>query len=420
MKLTIKNYQGHEDSTLEFVSPGINAIVGPNGHGKSSVIRAMKAVPLGDTLDRRHGTRETRVDIDGCTKAFVKTKGRYEIDGIIYEAMRNAVPKQVTDRLQLGPVNFRSQHQPYFLLSDSPGAVARAMNELTDLGVIDYVASSLRSEGRILTDIRKAYEADLYRERARVSALDWAVEANEDLQVIEGAKSLEETLFVQVSALQEISTQVFALQEKLSKLPPTGLIEEFTAVENRVLQLDTDQLEKLITEVEGYSSWLAAVPDSMDRELELSRNRLSKLLETGPLETLLARVTEYALDLEQCPDPKSDIDSLSAVSLPDCSELEALVAEVSKLEADRARLQGIEGWQLGMIDVQAAISAADFTGRAAQDLDTKLSALGRILTNKVEAELRYSMAEAEFNTLLKEAEVCPLCGGGTNETCLHS
>lgn len=46
----------------------------------------MKAVPLGDTLDRRHGTKETRVQIDGCAKSL-RVKGRYEIDGSSFEAL---------------------------------------------------------------------------------------------------------------------------------------------------------------------------------------------------------------------------------------------------------------------------------------------------------------------------------------------
>ena len=116
MKLTIKNYQGHEESELEFVSPGINAIVGKNGHGKSSIFRALRSVPLGDSLYRRKRTRETIVTIDGCTKGYVKSKNIYIVDDTEFKALRNLVPKEVTDRLQLKEINFRSQHNQYFLL----------------------------------------------------------------------------------------------------------------------------------------------------------------------------------------------------------------------------------------------------------------------------------------------------------------
>lgn len=128
MKLQIKNFQGHENSLMEFSGGGINAIIGPTGNGKSSIFRAMEALVLGKIMDRRHKTTSTSITLDGCSRIYEGGKGKYKVDDHEFAAMRKSVPGEVFDKLRLRDINFRSQHQPYFLLSDSPGAVARAMN----------------------------------------------------------------------------------------------------------------------------------------------------------------------------------------------------------------------------------------------------------------------------------------------------
>lgn len=419
MKLTIKNYQGHEESELEFISPGINAITGPNGHGKSSVIRAMKAVPLGDTLDRRHGTKETRVEIDGCAKVF-KGKGRYEIDGNSFEALRNHVPREVFQKLKLSDLNFRSQHQPYFLLSDSPGAVARAMNELTDLGVIDYVSSELKSEGRVLEDKRKALESDLAAERGKVTRLDWAVEADEDLKVIEQAQETLQELNSQLLKLQESISCIFEYQEKLSKLPPETLREDF---ERRIKELENIEVAEL-TELIRWSlenkAWLDSVPVSMEVSLALVTKTLSELPEISTLEDLIDKVTEYALDLRVCPDPKPDIERLGSFEFEEYDDLEDLVSSVSSLALARNELQKIEGWMEKMKEVRGAVLDAETANTRVESLSELLEETVGLVSSVDKAKEVCYKAKEEFDSLLRETGTCPLCGGATDETCVHS
>ena len=43
MKVQIKNYQIIKDANLEFI-PGLNVIIGPSNNGKTSILKAIKAL----------------------------------------------------------------------------------------------------------------------------------------------------------------------------------------------------------------------------------------------------------------------------------------------------------------------------------------------------------------------------------------
>ena len=40
-KISVKGFESHEDTVLDDLSPGLNAIVGISNSGKSSIVRAL-------------------------------------------------------------------------------------------------------------------------------------------------------------------------------------------------------------------------------------------------------------------------------------------------------------------------------------------------------------------------------------------
>lgn len=62
--IRLVDFQAFSDTTM-LLGPGVNALVGPNDHGKSSVVRALRAVFYGETRDGliRHGAKGTTVEL---------------------------------------------------------------------------------------------------------------------------------------------------------------------------------------------------------------------------------------------------------------------------------------------------------------------------------------------------------------------
>lgn len=421
MKLTIKNYQAHELSELEFQTPGINAITGPNGHGKSSIIRALRSVPLGESLDRRHGTKETKVDIDGVCKSYVSGKNQYEIGSVTHKALRSTVPKEVFDQLKLTAVNFRSQHQPYFLLHDSPGAVARAMNDLTDLGVIDYVASALKAESRLLDDIKKKQETDLNKEQQKLDSFSWVDEAQADLHLIE---SLQVSIQGEVSwilSIQEIVTQVNQLRGRLEKFPPASVFLAFDDKLSELESLNADVLTSVVNSCVEQRNWLESLPESVIMQLESSHQTLSKALETGSLATLLEQIAEYALDLELCPDPKPDIARLCDVpALEEVSLMGNLVDEAQGLAQALIKIGPAEDllqWSDLLVGGMNTLRKHEVER---VEVKNAITIVGDIYGQLLYKHTECIEAREEYKLLLEQTGICPLCGGQLSEDCIHS
>jgi hypothetical protein len=187
-RVHIKNFQSHEDTTLEF-HPGVNAIIGPSDQGKSAVFRALHWAlcnqPQGDDF-RRRGTKQTEVEVQtGKREAITRTKtasvntyalrqGGVEKE---YKSFKSSVPEDITTALNLSHLSWQHQHDAPFLLSRSPGEVARELNKVINLDAIDRAYSFLDGEIRstaALAKLETAREDDLAERLSRYGNLDEA------------------------------------------------------------------------------------------------------------------------------------------------------------------------------------------------------------------------------------------------------
>ena len=136
--------QGYRHATLT-LGPGVNALVGPNNRGKSTVIRALRAVFYGEARDSlvRAGARTATVEIGvagGRTLRFSRQPRRtpvnvwslHEPDGSVVlesgtrlETGGRAVPEWVGKKFgiaKVGDLDVHVAHQkfPVFLLGEPP------------------------------------------------------------------------------------------------------------------------------------------------------------------------------------------------------------------------------------------------------------------------------------------------------------
>lgn len=142
--IDLENFQAHIGLKIVF-DPRITTIVGPTDAGKSSIIRALGWVTLGGpvAVPANYGTKVARVAIgvDGHTviRQWGEDKNLYQLDDTEFKAFRGVVPGELAQLLCMSEVNFQRQlDQPYWL-SATPGEVARQLNRIINLDIIDRV-----------------------------------------------------------------------------------------------------------------------------------------------------------------------------------------------------------------------------------------------------------------------------------------
>lgn len=197
-KVTIKNFQSHEDTTLEF-SSGLNIIVGESNNGKTAILRAIMWVidnqPLGTDFIMA-GKDECSVTIafdDGTSITRGRTRkdtGYYDIyyydeNGTLqrgqYRGFTNAVPIEVANVHQMPKVNITkdiethlnvlSQLDPPFLITESPMVKASAIGRITGTHVLDAGVKETNKTIQSNKKASKIYADTLAEKQAELKAL---------------------------------------------------------------------------------------------------------------------------------------------------------------------------------------------------------------------------------------------------------
>lgn len=169
-KLILKNFESHKSSHFDF-SPKVNFITGASDQGKSSVRRALSWVvnnrPSGNDfvkdgenhtsvmlqIDRSRIMRELRKTKKGNTKDSI-----YKVNRETYEAIRSSVPERVNAVCNMSDVNIQSQFEPFFLLSSTPGNVAKAFNNIMGLDIVSDIlknANSIVNKAKLDIEVSK-------------------------------------------------------------------------------------------------------------------------------------------------------------------------------------------------------------------------------------------------------------------------
>jgi DNA repair exonuclease SbcCD ATPase subunit len=226
--------QGFRDATLP-LSPGVNALVGPNNHGKSTVIRALRAVFYGEVRDSlvRAGTGSARVEIgvaQGRVLRYVRQPKRtpvnlwslHEADGSLvqengttFETGGRDVPPWVErlygiTRVEELDVHVAHQKFPVFLLGEKPARRSAVLSIGREAGLIRDMQALQRE--RVTEDQRtiREGEREIARLRERLSALDGLDALAETLHGLHG----------EAGALAEAAARLrerMALAERLAR-----------------------------------------------------------------------------------------------------------------------------------------------------------------------------------------------------------
>lgn len=366
-QLEIENFQSHKKTEFEFV-PGINVITGPSDVGKSTIIRSMYSVvankPSGDAY-RRHGSKKTAVTLNGSvTKVRTGSDHRYELNGNTYKALRTSVPQEITDHLRLTSDNFQGQHDTFFLISDSPGQVAKTLNQVADLQIIDLSLQAVKQKVREAKSNKKFYEEEFKKQEEKVEDLQWVKELDKDYKVYEQLQSKADA--IDYSQLESQLDLIQTLQEEVDSLPDTTIDRGLLTSAEQEISIDYSYLEGLLTTIEANQ---VDIPDSSEDQ-KLIREAINQLdIDISGLESVVEAAEEALEDYNWYPET---IDDLSG--------------EIESLQTMDDRLQSVNNL-----------------------VDCCLTAQKR----EEGAIANYEKKKEDYEVRLRELEICPVCGGST-------
>jgi len=236
--------------------------------------------PLGDGFVSWGSKGETAVEVlldDGVS--IMHEPGSYSLikgkDRQDWSAIGTGVPETVTQALSISELSWASQMDAPFLLSASPGEVARTLNEVADLDKID---STLVNINRMARDNRSQLTETASRKQQLEIELSQYRGLDGQLKMIASLKEMER----KETALTELVISGIGLlthiKEVNDKLPAYDDVEkqiahiqqlqrlmiEATATENKI-----GLGQKKLDEVKGLRTRLSKVRDTTDAEAEL-------------------------------------------------------------------------------------------------------------------------------------------------------
>ena len=267
----IKNFQSHKNTQIDFDS-GVTVVIGGSDQGKSAILRAILwAVnnrPLGTDDIVSHWARDKKGKIEEEMLVQITTENGFVIrrrtenanqyalarigeKDVFFNAINKDVPEDIQKFFRLSDVNIQQQHDSPFLLSQSPGDVAKYFNKIVRLDVIDKVLSNAESARRDANKKIKECEQEKTSLEKQLEGYDWIEQAQE---LTERLSKINERIYQYDDAWQVIDCEVrdYAIQKEYLKDFPD--IKTANAIIEKIegIKIDYDALNELEKSIEKY------------------------------------------------------------------------------------------------------------------------------------------------------------------------
>ena len=241
-KLKIKNFQSHGETELEF-HKGVNIVVGASDAGKSTIIRAIRWIiwnrPSGDAIRSVWGG-ETSAEIVTDGVAIKRGKDKtdyYELYNgtgkpTVFKAIGTGVPEELNGVLNLSEINISYQLDAPFLLSETPGDVAKHFNRVAKLDMIDRATSNINSAIRDITSDIKHKDKQIENYTEELSKFDHLEKFEAEVEVLEGMEKLYDATWKKWTKLGALILDYNTVKEDIER-------------ESKILQ-DEEKVNKLL------------------------------------------------------------------------------------------------------------------------------------------------------------------------------
>lgn len=249
--ISIRNFQNHERLQLWF--DRITTLCGPSDRGKSAIVRALRWV----CLNKPQGSDYIRFGCEGSevvlqcdghsvSRSREANSNLYRLDEREYSAFSNQVPVDIEQLLNLSEDSFQLQHDPAYWLSLSPGQVAKELNHVINLELIDRCQANISSELRKARAVVEVTKNRLETAKKEAEELQWVKEASRSLQAIIAQKKALDDKLIKINKLVGVGLHQRELQNAANAKP-----EALLGKLNRVLELK-NRLSKL----QDLNTWI--------------------------------------------------------------------------------------------------------------------------------------------------------------------
>jgi predicted ATPase len=304
-----KNFQSLKDLEIELGK--FTVIVGASSSGKSAFIRALRAIAdnalHSDNI--MQGTKHASVAVttESATITIERSVGGTSVYKVAqhgseessYTKLNRQVPAQVTAALGIVPstkevtsINFASQHDAPYLLTESSGNAARILGELTNVSTIFAAvreASKRAKAASTLLNVRKKDQEAVIASIVEYKDINTQAKAMQQVEDIWGeAQALEESR----QALQSCIVRSIAASEALSEvsfIPETPSLDEILD-EQKTLQEFKALLKQAILATKQISTAANTIQAASAEILEAEKQLHDLLTDAGQCPLCLQEV----------------------------------------------------------------------------------------------------------------------------------
>jgi len=270
-KIVLRNFQIHRKTELN-IHEGINIIAGSSGNGKSSVIRAIRWLcensPRGFKFRRWKAPEKSVTSVsfvlDGetITRKRNATTNSYDFKGHNYKALKTDVPEDIQEELNISEFNIQRQFEGPFLFSKSGSEVAKMINSVAGIEVIDAILKETNAR------YRKA--------KAEVTLLDGMLKSKiaavSSLKHFVGLKKMEVGILEDLAEYETVSDKIDkltsfleSLQRKIDNVERLSEIPDISKKISRAGKL----LKKYTDVTDGKQNSLKRLMRSLDAALKV-------------------------------------------------------------------------------------------------------------------------------------------------------
>ncbi len=322
-KTIIKNFQYHKNSVLDFVD-GLNVIYGDNGQGKSCILRAInwacKNYPSGFSFKKRNTDKITSVSLNVDNNDVIRERNKkinqYRFKEQTFKALRSDIPEEITTYLNLSDYFYQAQHNAYFLFQDSDSEVAKKINKVTGLNIIDEILLKARQLSNENKQKVALYTSELKENKDKFNSYKGISKLRKKINQLNELETETENLKKTHTSLFKLIETLNRHQDTINELEPiVKAIRQGKMVIESYEQLQKDladqkQLFKLILSYDTYQNILPY--EQTLNELIQKTNKLEKLMDNtwGGYESLVKNYLNLSFLIGKTKEQQKEIKQL--------------------------------------------------------------------------------------------------------------